>query len=102
MNTDEIIIEIIRKFIEAHYEEDMTRSQKKLNLTSETAFVSGLGTGVNRVGYLEMDILELVEIIMIIEKETQITISDDATDKFATIGDVQKYIREHSGKTNVK
>ena len=45
---------------------------------------------------LEADSLDLVELIMAFEEEFGGDISDDEAQKMATVGDVVKYLDEHS------
>jgi acyl carrier protein len=47
---------------------------------------------------LEADSLDAVEIIIAIEKEYDIEISDDDAEKFETIGDIVKYVEANTGK----
>jgi acyl carrier protein len=46
---------------------------------------------------LEADSLDAVEIIIGIEKEFGIEISDDDAEKFITIGDIVKYVEANTG-----
>lgn len=50
----------------------------------ESSFVDDLGA----------DSLDVVELVMAIESEFEIEISDEDYDKVATVGDVVEYIRE--------
>ena len=54
-------------------------------VTETAAFVNDLGA----------DSLDVVEFIMEVEKEFDITIPDDAAAKLVTVGDAVKYIDEH-------
>ena len=53
-------------------------------LTVETCFREDLG----------FDSLDAIEAVMMIEEEFGIEIPDDAAEKFQTIGDVVKYVKE--------
>jgi acyl carrier protein len=46
---------------------------------------------------LEADSLDAVEIIMSIETEFGIEIPDEDAEKFQTIGDIVKYVEDHTG-----
>ena len=54
-------------------------------VTESAAFVNDLGA----------DSLDVVEFVMEVEKEFDITIPDDAAAKLVTVGDAVKYIDEH-------
>ena len=54
-------------------------------VTETAAFVNDLGA----------DSLDVVEFVMEVEKEFDITIPDDAAAKLETVGDAVKYIDEH-------
>ena len=54
-------------------------------VTETAAFVNDLGA----------DSLDVVEFVMEVEKEFDITIPDDAAAKLETVGDAVKYIEEH-------
>ena len=54
-------------------------------VTESAAFVNDLGA----------DSLDVVEFVMEVEKEFDITIPDDAAAKLETVGDAVKYIDEH-------
>jgi acyl carrier protein len=54
-------------------------------VTETAAFVNDLGA----------DSLDVVEFVMEVEKEFDITIPDDAAAKLVTVGDAVKYIDEH-------
>ena len=58
---------------------------EKDSVTAETAFVGDLGA----------DSLDVVEFVMEVEKEFDITIPDDAATKLEKVGDAVKYIDEH-------
>ena len=45
---------------------------------------------------LEADSLDAVEIIMAIEEEYGIEVPDEEAEKFATIGDIVKYVEENA------
>ncbi|MCP5007970.1 MAG: acyl carrier protein [Planctomycetes bacterium] len=55
-------------------------------LTLETSFVKGLGA----------DSLDIVELVMELEDEFDISIPDDEAEKIQTIGDAVSYITEHT------
>ncbi len=54
-------------------------------VTEEASFVNDLGA----------DSLDVVEFVMEVEKEFDITIPDEEAAKLATVGDAVKYIEEH-------
>ena len=54
-------------------------------VTESAAFVNDLGA----------DSLDVVEFVMEVEKEFDITIPDDAAAKLVTVGDAVKYIEEN-------
>jgi acyl carrier protein len=54
--------------------------------------------GTSLMKDLEADSLDAVEIIIAIEKEYDIEISDDDAEKFETIGDIVKYVEANTGK----
>ena len=54
-------------------------------VTETAAFVNDLGA----------DSLDVVEFVMEVEKEFDITIPDEAAAKLVTVGDAVKYIEEH-------
>ncbi len=54
-------------------------------VTEEASFINDLGA----------DSLDVVEFIMEVEKEFDITISDEDATKLATVGDAVKYIEAH-------
>jgi acyl carrier protein len=47
---------------------------------------------------LNADSLDLVELIMSLEEEFGIEISEEDAEKIRTVGDAEEYIREHSGE----
>jgi acyl carrier protein len=55
-------------------------------VTAAASFVEDLGT----------DALDTVELVMAFEEEFSIKISDEDTERFETVGDVIKYIKEKS------
>ena len=55
-------------------------------VTEEAAFVNDLGA----------DSLDVVEFVMEVEKEFNITIPDEEATKLATVGDAVKYIEAHA------
>ena len=54
-------------------------------ITMESAFVDDLNA----------DSLDIVELIMALEDELDMEIPDDEAEKFVTVGDVVKYVKEH-------
>ena len=54
-------------------------------VTPEAHFIDDLGA----------DSLDTVELVMALEEEFGIEISDEDAEKIQTVGDVQKYIEEH-------
>ena len=46
---------------------------------------------------LDIDSLDLVELIMSLEEEFGIEISEEDAEKIRTVGDAQEYIKEHQG-----
>ncbi|MEE0514500.1 MAG: acyl carrier protein [Emergencia sp.] len=50
----------------------------------------------NMMKDLEADSLDAVEIIMAIEEEFDIEIPDEEAEKFQLVGDLVKYVEEHS------
>jgi len=46
---------------------------------------------------LNADSLDLVELIMSLEEEFGIEISEEDAERIRTVGDAQEYIREHKG-----
>lgn len=57
-------------------------------VTLETSFVNDLGA----------DSLDIVELVMELEDEFDVKISDEDAEKMQTVGDVVKYIKEHTQK----
>ena len=47
---------------------------------------------------LNADSLDLVELIMSLEEEFNIEISEEEAEKIRTVGDAEEFIREHSGE----
>lgn len=47
---------------------------------------------------LNADSLDLVELIMSLEEEFGIEISEEDAERIRTVGDAQEYIREHKGE----
>jgi acyl carrier protein len=47
---------------------------------------------------LNADSLDLVELIMSLEEEFGIEISEEDAEKIRTVGDASEYIREHAGE----
>ncbi len=61
-------------------------SYDKDKITLETSFTEDLGA----------DSLDLVELIMDLEKKFEITIPEDASENIHTVGDVVEYITNHT------
>ena len=61
-------------------------------VTEAAAFVNDLGA----------DSLDVVEFVMEVEKEFDITIPDEEAAKLVTVGDAVRYIDEHTGAKTVK
>ena len=57
-------------------------------VTENSAFVNDLGA----------DSLDVVEFVMAVEKEFNISIPDDEATKLTTVGDAVKYIESHMAK----
>jgi acyl carrier protein len=57
-------------------------------VTPEAHFIDDLGA----------DSLDTVELVMALEEEFGIEISDEDAEKIQTVGDVSRYIDEHSSK----
>ena len=70
------VIEIIREQL----------GQEKDAITDETHFINDLGA----------DSLATVELVMELEDEFGISISDEEAEKIQTVGDAVKYIEEHT------
>ena len=70
------VIEIIREQL----------GQDKDTITDETHFINDLGA----------DSLDTVELVMELEDEFGISISDEEAEKIQTVGDAVKYIEEHT------
>ena len=58
-------------------------------VTPETSFVNDLGA----------DSLDIVEIVMELEDEFDVSIPDEDAEKMQTVGDAAKYINEHTQKS---
>ena len=61
-------------------------------VTEKAAFVNDLGA----------DSLDVVEFVMAVEQEFDITIPDEEAAKLATVGDAVKYIDAHAKKADAK
>ncbi len=57
-------------------------------VTLETSFVNDLGA----------DSLDIVELVMELEDEFDVSIPDEDAEKIQTVGDAVKYIKEHTQK----
>lgn len=57
-------------------------------ITMESTFIDDLGA----------DSLDIVELIMALEEELEMEISDEDAEGFKTVGDVVEYITEHTEK----
>ncbi len=57
-------------------------------VTLETSFVNDL----------EVDSLDMVELVMELEDEFDVSIPDEDAEKIQTVGDAVKYINEHTHK----
>ncbi len=53
------------------------------------------------VNDLEADSLDIVELVMELEDEFDVSIPDEDAEKLQTIGDAVKYISEHTQKNSV-
>ena len=60
-------------------------------VTLESSFVNDLGA----------DSLDIVELVMELEDEFVLNISDEDAEKIQTVGDAVKYINEHPQKNDV-
>lgn len=97
MNTNQKIINIIQDFIERNFMEaldEKTLKEEKKNLTAESPFICNVMKRPSRLGNIELDGLDLIEAVLDIEKHFNVSIGDENIEKFATIGDVQKCVRE--------
>lgn len=82
----EIMAEIMAEIIDEVKEiiaERLSYDKDKINLS--TSFTEDLGA----------DSLDLVELIMELEKKFDIQIPEDASENIHTVGDVVNYIQEH-------
>jgi len=59
-------------------------------VTLETSFVNDLGA----------DSLDIVELVMELEDEFDLSIPDEDAEKMQTVGDAVKYINEHTQKNS--
>ncbi len=81
MSTEEPSIEKrLKEIIVKQFEET------KKPITIETSFVNDLGA----------DSLDIVELVMELEDEFDVSIPDDDAEKMQTVGDALKYINEHT------
>ena len=79
MNTDEIFDRVSNIIVEQlGVSED--------SVTNESSFIADLGA----------DSLDIVELIMALEEEFDIEISDTDAEKIVTVGDVVEYIKENA------
>ncbi len=60
-------------------------------VTLESSFVNDLGA----------DSLDIVELVMELEDESDVNIPDEEAEKMQTVGDAVKYISEHTQKNGV-
>ncbi len=81
MSTEELSIEErLKEIITKQFGE----SEKTVTL--ETSFVNDLGA----------DSLDIVELVMELEDEFDVSIPDEDAEKMQTVGDAVKYINEHT------
>lgn len=59
-------------------------------VTLETSFVNDMGA----------DSLDIVELVMELEDEFDVSIPDEEAEKMQTVGDAVKYINEHTQKND--
>ncbi|MHC4322494.1 MAG: acyl carrier protein [Planctomycetota bacterium] len=78
MSTEEKLKEIVIK--------QLSKDGKPVTL--ETSFLNDLGA----------DSLDIVELVMELEDVFDLSISDEDAEKMQTVGDVVKYINEHTHK----
>ncbi len=60
--------------------------ESEKTVTLESSFVNDLGT----------DSLDIVELVMELEDEFDVSIPDEDAEKIQTVGDAVKYIKEHT------
>ena len=77
MSAEDRLIKIIAKELSVSEEE----------VTPEASFIDDLNA----------DSLDLVELIMALEEEFNVKISDEEADKIKTVRDAMDYIQEHGG-----
>ncbi len=64
--------------------------ESEKSVTLETSFVNDLGA----------DSLDIVELVMELEDEFDVSIPDEDAEKMQTVGDAVKYISEHTQKND--
>ena len=62
--------------------------QPEENITEETSFQDDLGA----------DSLDIFQIIMALEEEFELEISNEDAENISTVGDVVEYVKEHLGE----
>jgi acyl carrier protein len=76
----------------------MTISEKVINIVAEklNQDKSKVVPSASFINDLGADSLDIVELVMELEKEYGMVIPDDATEKMLTVGDAIKFIEDHS------